>query len=365
MGTTSNVPVQAKTPHSTSLRKIAFVLVRLAVGVAILVYLVKSGQIELRSLTRLLHAWPLTVLAVSVFLVDILFMSIRVSLLFQAQRLSLSLWNAMQLTLIGFFFSTFLPGAAGGDLAKLYYATRENHGKRAEVATVLLFDRVIGLFSLVLLPFLFAPFFLELLGRVPALRHVLWFDGMLALTIFLGMTLVMFSESFRMRFSLFLARWRSLRNIAERMLEAIWAYGRAQSILLAALGLSFLANLALIGVTALGLYAVNPAALSMKVCLVAPIGHLVNSLPLTPGGIGVGESAFNALFSLTGMSGGADALLCLRIWSLLVGALGLLDYALGVGRIVHWQEHHPGTDPSGAFEASSIKQVEVALRGKS
>ena len=58
-------------------------------------------------------------------LIDILFMSIRVSLLFHAQRLSLSLWNAIQLTLVGFFFSTFLPGAAGGDLAKLYYATRE------------------------------------------------------------------------------------------------------------------------------------------------------------------------------------------------------------------------------------------------
>jgi uncharacterized membrane protein YbhN (UPF0104 family) len=61
--------------------------------------------------------------------------------------LSLSLWNAIQLTLIGFFFSTFLPGAAGGDLAKLYYATHENEGRRAEVATVLLFDRIIGLLS--------------------------------------------------------------------------------------------------------------------------------------------------------------------------------------------------------------------------
>jgi glycosyltransferase 2 family protein len=82
----------------------------------------------------------------AVLLVDIPFMPIRVSLLFHAQRLSLSLWNAIQLTLIG-FFSTFLPGAAGGDLARLYYATRENGGRRAEVATVLLFDRIIGLLS--------------------------------------------------------------------------------------------------------------------------------------------------------------------------------------------------------------------------
>ena len=85
----------------------------------------------------------------------------------------------------------------------------------------------------------------------------------------------------------------------------------------------------------------------------APVGHLVNSLPLTPGGIGVGETAFNALFSLTGMSGGADALLCLRVWSLLVGALGLLNYIFGMGRIVHWQKDHPGAGQLASSKATS------------
>jgi len=355
MAATKNVQMARTPSRSGLLRRVAFGLVRLAIGVGILVYLVKSGQIELRSLTRLLHAWPLTVLGVGAFLVDIFFMSIRASLLFHAQRLSLSLRNAIQLTLIGFFFSTFLPGAAGGDIAKLYYAARENYGKRVEVATVLLFDRIIGLFSLVLLPFLFVPFFLELLVRVPILRHILWFDGALGLAMILGMTLVMFSESFRMRSSRLLARWLGAQNIAERAFEAICAYGKGRSVLLPALALSLAANLVLIASTAFGLYAVNPAGLSMKLCLVAPIGHLANSLPLTPGGIGVGESAFNALFSLTGISGGADALLCLRVWSLLVGTLGLIDYVFGVGRIVHWQEEHPGADRPRSFEDSSIE----------
>lgn len=354
MAATKIAEMARKPSRSGLLRRIVFGLVRLAIGVGILAYLVKSGQIELRSLTRLLHAWPLTVLGVSAFLLDIFFMSVRASLLFHAQRLSLSLRNAIQLTLIGFFFSTFLPGAAGGDIVKLYYAARENHGRRVEVATVLLFDRIIGLFSLVLLPFLFVPFFLELLVRVPTLRHILWFDGALGLAMISGMTLVMFSKSFRMLSSGLLERWLGPQNIAERALEAICAYGNARSVL-PALALSLAANLALLASTAVGLYAVNPAGLSMKLCLVAPIGHLANSLPLTPGGIGVGESAFNALFSLTGISGGADALLCLRIWSLLVGALGLIDYVFGVGRIVHWQEEHPGADRAGSFEDSSIE----------
>jgi len=86
---------------------------------------------------------------------------------------------------------------------------------------------------------------------------------------------------------------------------------------------------------------------------VAPVEHLVNSLPLTPGGIGVGETVFNALFSLTEMTGGADALLCLRISSLLVGALGLLDYIFGMDRIVHWQRDHPGAGQLASSKATS------------
>jgi uncharacterized membrane protein YbhN (UPF0104 family) len=346
----------ASATRAKAVRKAVFVVLRLAIGIGILLWLVKSGQVQLHSLIRVFRAWPLTLLGMAVLLIDIFFMSVRVSLLLHAQRLSLTLWNAIQLTLIGFFFSTFLPGAAGGDLAKLYYATRENEGRRTEVATVLLFDRIIGLVSLVLIPFFFAPFFPELLRSQPALRRILWLDGILGLAMCLGMGLVMFSGQFRRGFSQLLGRWRGPRNISKRVLDATAAYGKAPGILTGALALSFLANLALIGVTALGLYTVNPTGLSMKLCLVAPIGHLVNSLPFTPGGIGVGETAFNALFALTGMRGGADALLCLRIWSLLVGALGLLNYMFGMGRIVHWQKDHPGTGQLTSSKTTSASK---------
>jgi glycosyltransferase 2 family protein len=103
----------------------------------------------------------------------------------------------------------------------------------------------------------------------------------------------------------------------------------------------------------LGLYAVNPGSFSMRLALVAPIGHLVNSLPLTPGGIGVGETAFNTLFKLTGMSGGAEALLCLRLWNVLVGSLGLVVYLLGMRRVVYPHEEMPEEAEVGYVEIES------------
>ena len=222
------------------------------------------------------------------------------------------------------------------------YATRENRGRRAEVATVLILDRLVGLFSLVLLPLLFAPFFRDLLGSVALLRRIVYADALLAGVMLAGTAMVMFFAPAREWAGRLLQRWPGIRSLTLRVFDSLTVQGKARGTLFIAVLLSVLANLALIAVTALGLYAVSPGSLSMRLTLVAPIGHLVNSIPLTPGGIGVGETAFNALFALTGMNGGAEALLCVRLWNVIIGMLGFLVYAFGLGRIVHPYEAEPG-----------------------
>jgi glycosyltransferase 2 family protein len=335
MLTTEGTPTAAASFSHAALRKTLFLLLRVAIGIAILIYLAKSGEINFSSLTRLFRVWPITLLAVGFLLLDISMMSVRATALFRSGGLSLSLGNSFQLNLIGFLFSTFLPGAAGGDIAKLVYATRQNHGRRAEVATVLILDRLVGLFSLVLLPLLFAPFFFDLLRPFSVLRRLLYMDALLAGLTVVSVALVTFSASTRSSLSRLLGKWPRINDLAVRVLDAMALQGKAPSTLFFAFLLSLLANLALVVLTALALYAVNPLSFSTRLALVAPIGHLVNSLPLTPGGIGVGETAFNTLFKLTGITGGAEALLCVRLWNICIALLGLVVYLFGMGRIVY------------------------------
>jgi uncharacterized protein (TIRG00374 family) len=353
MLTTDATPQIDRSSNRAGSRKWFSSLVRVAMGTAILFYLAKSGQINFSSLVRLLRAWPISVIAVGFLLVDILMMSIRASLLFRSARLTLSLGDSFQLNLIGFLFSTFLPGAAGGDIAKVVYATRENHGRRAEVATVLILDRIVGLFSLVVLPMLFAPFFPDLLRSVPLLRRLLYMDAILAALLVIGAALFGFSAPTRGWVSQVLSRWTAIKGLALRVLDAMALQGKARSTLALAFLLSLLANLALIVVTALGLYAVNPLSFSIRLALVAPIGHLVNSVPLTPGGIGVGETAFNALFKLMGISGGAEAMLCVRVWNIAIGLLGLVVYLFGMRRIVYPYEGESLEANTACFRAES------------
>ena len=354
MSASGRLPGQKPAKPRFSARRILFALLRLGVGAGLLAYLAESGFIRLRDLDRLLAAWPLTLLALALIFLHIGLISWRLSLLFPPQGLHLSYPAAVKLNLVELFFDNFLPGAAGGTVAKLFYATRENEGRRAEVATVVLFDRLIGIFSLILLPLLFAPFFFKLVWSVHVLKVLLFTYSAICLCLLAIFFVALFSRVSGDRLAGAI-RFRPLRRLATRALLAIVAYRGRRATLLFALALSFLANLAIIGVISVGVLVVHPASLAWRLCLIVPIGQVVNSLPTTPGGLGVGEVAFHALFRLSALRGGAEAMLCWRIWGILVSGLGMLIYLRGMGRSVVQAPGPPAVDPQGGESQPSAR----------
>jgi glycosyltransferase 2 family protein len=306
-------------------RRLALALLRLAAGVLLLAYLVHAGLLDIRALAKLFSAWWITVAAVVLIFLDIAFMAVRLSALFRPHRMHLSFSTSLQLTWVGFFFGIVLPGAAGGDVVRAYYAARENAGRRAEIITIMVVDRAVGMLSLLLLPLLFAPLFPGLWRSVPALQALLLLVGMIAAAMIAGFLVCMMHRSSFDR----LARRSAMLT---RILDTIAGYRHAGGTLLWALVLSLGANLAIMVVTILALLAMHPDAVAARMCLIIPMGHIVNVVPLTPGGLGIGESAFNALFRLSGLHGGAEALLGFRLWSLLTALPGLLLYLRGLKR---------------------------------
>jgi len=305
------------------------------IGVGLLLYLGKSGILNFRALARLSSAWPITLVALALLLLDITMMALRQSWLFRPHRMHLPLGRSVLLTLVGQFFGTFLPGAAGGDLAKVYYAVKENSGKRSEIVMILALDRAIGLFSLLLLPLLFAPFFADLLRRTPVLRNLLVMVGLAAAGMLTAFLASLFSAGLVRRWTQGAPGFLRGKEFVGRLLGAISTYRHSPEILAGALGLSLAANFSVVVITGLAVLALDPAGVAAKMVLVIPIGHIVNSVPFTPGGLGVGEAAFSALFGLAGLRRGAEALLCWRLWTVIAGLPGLLFYLRGVGRVVY------------------------------
>ena len=311
-----------------SSRRILLALLRLGVGVGLLVYLAKSKIIDFHTLSRLAAEWPVSLAAMVFLFVDMALMAWRLCFLFRPQGMRFRWIDSLQLTSISAFFATFLPGRAGGDLAKIFYAAKEKSGRRTEIVTVLLFDRSMGLFSLLLLPLLLAPMFPELL-RSPSVRIALSIAGILALAMLAGFFLCIFAPVWVNRLAGRPCRLLNASPFAGRFIAAVGAYGRSPCTVAGALGISLVDNLLGVGVVALALFVVHPSGLEAKLCVVAPLGQIVNSLPLTPGGLGVGETAFHTLFGIAGLKGGAEAMLCWRIWNAMIGVFGLILYVRG------------------------------------
>ena len=93
------------------------------------------------------------------FLLGYLLLSLRLKYIMGAQNLKISFRESISLTLTGQFFSNFLPTSIGGDVVKAYYASVIT-GKKAQSFASVVFDRMLGTFTLVLMV-LFSYFFVK------------------------------------------------------------------------------------------------------------------------------------------------------------------------------------------------------------
>jgi glycosyltransferase 2 family protein len=319
----------------TSVKKILFSILRTIIGIALVVYLWRSGAIRWAAVAGLLTQWKLAVAALALLFLDATVLAWRLRILLLPRGFHLPLSFAFRLTLIGTFFNSCLPGATGGDFVKIYYATEGNPGRATEVGTIILLDRLTGMFALMVLPLLLLPFFPGLLKVSPELRAVLWLVTGLAAATMVG-ALMCFSERIRRSTP---AEWVISKLPFGRFLgivyDTVHAYRRHPAPLFAAVGISFVAHLLASSVAMLSSLAMRPGEFAWKMCVVIPIGFAANALPVTPGGLGVGEAAFSKLFALAGLTGGAEALLGWRVLTILMSFLGLAYYLQGRKQFVH------------------------------
>ncbi len=324
-------------------RRVAFGVLRGALGVAVLVLLTRSGTIRWAALLELAGAWQLVALALGILLFDLAVTASRLSLLLRPVGFRLPLEAAVRLSLIGLFFNLFLPGGGGGDVVRILYAVQGNAGRRTEVATIMVLDRVLGLYAMLLLPVLVAPLFVGILGPVAILRAFVW-AGVVGALVMTGMFVVALSPLRESRPVTWLLGRLPLGGYATRVLDTVRTFRAHVGVLVAAVAISLTAHALSVTVIALLAEAMSPGSMAWVMFFVIPLGFMANAVPLTPGGLGVGEAAFERLFALAGLAGGAEAMLAWRVISLVPSLLGLVVWVQGRRRFVEAADA-PGAPP--------------------
>lgn len=215
-----------------------------------------------------------------------------------------SWWNAFRLTFLGFFFNLVIPGLTGGDVIKAVLVVRENPRRRADALMSVIVDRALGLLVLVGLAVV------AVWASGDRFRDIeLWgkhFDLKLWVTLPFGAALV----------GVFLVLHPLPRRLLhlEKLLDKLPQRERLKSLdralllysahpfemllatLLSALNHACIAG----GVWALGQAFGDTNLQFLEYIAIVALANVISSLPMTPGGWGVGEVVFGALFHVLG-----------------------------------------------------------------
>jgi uncharacterized membrane protein YbhN (UPF0104 family) len=277
-------------------------------------------------------------LVTALFLGALMFQLVRWFLLVRALDLPFTLRDSFRLGMVGLFCNTFIPGAVGGDLVKAYLLAKAHPERKTRAVATVLIDRALGLFGLIL--------FVAVLGsiqwalgdpRIGGNKDLQWMvkaTAGVAGAAVAGFVLLGFLP--QRRVDRFAGRLKWVPKLGGALAEfwyAVWMYRQRPRVILYGVMLSAVAHFALVFAfhSASRVFPPNnPAELATlpEHMVVAPIGFIVQAVPISPGGVGVGEAAFAGLYKLCGKpeTRGIVARLSLRIVEWVVGLVGYIVY---------------------------------------
>jgi uncharacterized protein (TIRG00374 family) len=250
------------------------------------------------------------------------------AVLFGAHGLTLPIGAGFRVVAIGALFNMWIPGGTGGDVMKLYYLAVRFPGRKVEVATLILADRAAAFFALLLLLaglLLAQP---DLLARGLIRTMAIIVTVALAVIVVAGLVLGSRRLNEHTATAALFARLPLGRYLA-RAARAAHELTNHRVVVLKAIALSLAGHglLALmLGVTGTVLLPGVPALTASTLTLLSLVA---NVLPLTPGGLGVGETASEVLFSSIGVAGGAALVAAWRAGTILISVCGAVFYARG------------------------------------
>ncbi|MFT4175752.1 MAG: lysylphosphatidylglycerol synthase transmembrane domain-containing protein [Luteolibacter sp.] len=243
----------------------------------------------------------------------------------KAQSLKVSIWRAIELTMIGNLFNLVSTAGIGGDAARILLLIRDHPGRKLVVAMAVMMDHLAGLVALALVFFAVSAAEFDALTHQSRLgRDIIhfswfWFSGGLAL-----IALIFICASPPMHRKIHandrFAKWPFMVQIP--LIYDI--YRKNWKLSLAGLACSFLLLIAYFASFWCGLRAVGGTTSLGTVVSAMPVIEALSSMPISVAGVGVRESTFQILLhdlanvgAETAIAASLTGFACNTFWALL------------------------------------------------
>lgn len=302
--------------QASKLKSRLTLILKIAVAVGLIWFLVNSGHLDPKDLWRLMTVQNVT-LALVLTGINLFAAAWRWIILLEGRGMKVSLSYGFSLYLIGTFFNFALPGSVGGDVVRGYYLVADHPGRRLDSVLSIFIDRILGLYSFFILTLIAVVWDFDFVKSHDQIRWV----ALLAFLIFLGMTaffVVVFSK--RLSHSMGLKFFETRIPVLHKLVTGFHLFGQNKRYIAYSILVSFLAqSTAMAFFYYIGVVSGETDLTLKAILFVVPMGFLVTAVPIAPAGIGVGQVAFNYLFAayLQKQTGfGATAMTALQLSSI-------------------------------------------------
>ena len=255
----------------------------------------------------------------------------RWSFLLAVQNIHLGFFRIWQLAMIGMFFNLFLLGSTGGDVFKIFYAMREVPKKKTAVFLSIVVDRLVGMFSIMVITIGIGVIYFSSLWSTTVTRGLMTTVAMVfgGFVVFIILSLII--DHYHLW--KYVPHWMPGHRFLTDVATAFSSYAKSRHLLGAALLCSFVQNIFLFGTTVFAALAFSgiPGAPSIGGMIeTIPIVNTISAIPISLSGIGVREELFETLLNtLCGTPKSLAVLISLTgffltvLWSLLGGIVYL------------------------------------------
>lgn len=274
------------------------ILLRMFFSLALLGLLLYLGRENFGKILALLKSTDIIIfsLAFLIFMISVVFTAWRLEVVLSGQDVFLSLNKLFPLTLIGYFFTNFMPTTVGGDLVKGHYISKINQRKLSAYTSVFI-DRVLGMFSVALI----ATVALLVINTGIKHKFIFWAIAFIFISCCLFAVSLFCKDLLRKLGKLTgitrLTKRLKIDSSIKKAYAALTIYTTRKDLVLKGILLSALAQIAVfvsIFFLAKSLSVHLPLG---NILLVMPVIFVLCILPITMNGLGLREWAFVFFFS--------------------------------------------------------------------
>lgn len=270
-------------------------LIKIAIAAALIGSLFYSQVITIPALASIFGNLPIAASAFLFLVLGHALAALRWYVLLRTMAIPISLRACAEIFAIGTFANTFLPGGTGGDLLRSVYIARDVRSDRAGGVISVLVDRALGLFGLLTVTASIGLVAAEHLGESVSTRSTAVILSAILAGLMLAIIIALFwiTPARLERLRTFIGTRTIARRVFLRLFEVAAILSRAPVAVLVSFVLSIAVTLTIVGaIILLSLGYEDGGLTALDFSYAALLALIANVVPVTPGGIGVGEGTF-------------------------------------------------------------------------